>query len=169
MQYHKNCDFNPASSIDLHSRPFQCPHHKVLVFRLFHVSVAVSVTQFHPHINVFFWRVVAFATQSAVCFIEQLGHLVSCDCVRGPVCVFCEQAASYVHVVLRRCSVLAFRLCHHRRLIVLLARQVFLGLADTWIPLRVSIRIGSAWVRAFAELVEIYLRCTKGWTSIIVA
>jgi hypothetical protein len=46
---------------------------------------------------------------------------------------------------------------------------VFLGLADTWIPLPVSIHIGSAWVRAFTELVEICLRCTKGWTSIIVA
>jgi hypothetical protein len=70
---------------------------------------------------------------------------------------------------LGRWSILAFRLCHYRRLVVLLARQVFLGLADTWIPLRVSIRIGSTWVRAFTELVEICLRCTKGWTSIIVA
>lgn len=147
------------SYIHLHPTPLQSPDHKVLVLSLLHMSIAVCVAQLHPYINVLLWRMVPLTAQCAVSLVQQLCHFLSGNRVWLAIGIFAEQASSYVQVVLGCSRVFALWLWN-RRLIVMLASEVLLGLADAWVVLGVGVSVASPWVWAFPVLVEVGAWCT---------
>ena len=132
------------------------------------MPIAVRITQFHPHIDIFIGRVVTFSAQSAVSLVQKWRYPVPGDCVWRFVSVFCEQATGYAQVILGNWSVFAPWFCYNWHLVVLLACQVLLGLAHAWICLRVSVGVRGTRIGIFSKLPCIHFWSIQRRPSILI-